>query len=252
MRPLSSPFAFFYLFFWKAFVYKGRFLDIMYITDIDGIKYKITLNIGVFLDILLEKDIDFFNPLKKNKEGFSALDFLETPKGLRLVLYYVCNVDESDKLLFFQKLPLDILKKIYPRLLTALVFFYSGGGKKKNEGNISDCQEAFSEKTAKYISLEDIFALINAANAGAFYKTLQFWELQALAIAKLKQDANERASILCTIWNAHARKRSQIKEPSDFNPFVIAEKKEQIDRLKRKYKAKQSLSEFIKENQGGV
>ena len=224
----------------------------MYITDIDGIKYKITLSIGVFLDILLKKGIDFFNPLKKNKEGFSALDFLGTPKGLRHVLFYVCNVDESDKLRFFQKLPLDILKKTYPRLLTELVFFYSGGRKKKNEDSFSDCQEAFSEKTAKYISLEDIFALINAANAGGFYRTLQLWELQFLAVANLKQQAAQQSALLCMMWNVHARKRSQIKEPNDFNPFIIAEKKEQIERLKRKYKAKQSLNEFIKENQGEV
>ena len=53
------------------------------------------------------------------------------------------------------------------------------------------------------------------------------------------------------MWNVHARKRSQIKEPRDFNAFTLAEKKEQLERLRRKYKKNQSLSEFINENQGG-
>ena len=224
---------------------------IMQITDIDGKAYKTSLNIGVFLDILLTEGVDFFNPFEKNAEGLSAFEWIQTPKGLRRVLFYACTVDESDKLRFFQKLPLDILKKIYPRLLTALVFFYSGGKKKKNEGNISDCQEAFSENTVKKVTLEDIFGLVSAANAGGFYRTLQLWELQLLAVANLKQQAAQQSALLCMMWNTHARKRSQIKEPNDFNAFMLAEKKERLERLRRKYKKNQSLSEFINENQGG-
>ena len=223
----------------------------MQITDLDGKSYKVTLNIGVFLDVLLTEGVDFFNPFEKSVEGLSAFEFLQTPKGLRRVLFYACSVDESDKLRFFQKLPLDILKKIYPRLLTALVFFYSGGKKKKNEGNISDCQEAFSEKTVKKVTLDDVFGLVSAANAGGYYRTLQLWELQLLAVANLKQQAAQQSALLCMMWNVHARKRSQIKEPKDFNAFMLAEKKERLDALRRKYKGKQSLSEFIKEHQGG-
>ena len=224
---------------------------IMQITDLDGKNYKVTLNIGVFLDILLTEGVDFFNPFEKSAEGVSAFEWIQSPKGLRRVLFYACAVEESDKLRFFQKLPLDILKKIYPRLLTALVFFYSGGKKKKNEGNISDCQEAFSENTVKKVTLDDIFGLITAANAGGFYRLLQLWELQSLAVANLKQQAAHQSALLCMIWNAHARKRSQIKEPRDFNAFALADKQAQLERLRRKYKGKQSLSEFIKEHQGG-
>lgn len=223
----------------------------MQITDLDGKTYKVTLNIGVFLDIFLTEGVDFFNPFEKNVEGVSAFEWIQTAKGLRRVLFYACALEESDKLRFFQKLPLDILKKIYPRLLTALVFFYSGGKKKKNEGNISDCQEAFSEKTVKKVTLDDIFGLITAANAGGFYRTLQLWELQALAVANLKQQAAQQSALLCMMWNVHARKRSQIKEPKDFNAFMLAEKQQQMERLRRKYKKNQSLSEFIKEHQGG-
>ena len=131
------------------------------------------------------------------------------------------------------------------------MFFYSGGKKKKNEGNISDCQEAFSEKTVKKITLDDIFGLITAANAGGFYRRLQLWELQALAVANLKQEAAKQSALLCMIWNVHARKRSQIKEPKDFNAFMLAEKKERLDALRRKYQKNKSLSEFINENQRG-
>lgn len=223
----------------------------MQITDLDGKTYKVTLNIGVFLDILLNDGVDFFNPFEKNAEGLTAFEWIQTSKGLRRVLFYACTVEESDKLRFFQKLPLDILKKIYPRLLTALVFFYSGGKKKKNEGNISDCQETFSESTVKKVTLDDIFGLISAANAGGFYRALQLWELQALAVANLKQEAAKQSALLCMLWNVHARKRSQIKEPGDFNAFTLAEKKERLEALRRKYKKNQSLSEFINENQRG-
>ena len=223
---------------------------IMQITDLDGKVYKASLNIGVFLDIFLQDGVDFFNPFEKSAEGLTAFEWIQTPKGLRRVLFYACALEESDKLRFFQKLPLDILKKIYPRLLTALVFFYSGGKKKKNEGNISDCQEAFSEKTVKKVTLEDIFGLVTAANAGGFYRSLQLWELQSLAVASLKQQAAQQSALLCMMWNVHARKRSQIKEPGDFNAFTLAEKKEQLERLRRKYKKNQSLSDFINEQQG--
>ena len=222
----------------------------MQITDLDGKTYRVTLNIGVFLDILLTDGVDFFNPFEKNAEGVSAFEWIQTARGLRRVLFYACSVEESDKLRFFQKLPLDILKKIYPRLLTALVFFYSGGKKKKNEGNISDCQEAFSENTVKKVTLEDIFGLVVAANAGGFYRGLQLWELQALAVANLKQEAAKQSALLCMMWNVHARKRSQIKEPRDFNAFALADKQQQLERLRRKYKGKQTLSEFINEQQG--
>ena len=223
----------------------------MQITDIDGKAYKVTLNIGVFLDILLTDGVDFFNPFEKSAEGLTAFEWIQTPKGLRRVLFFACALEESDKLRFFQKLPLDILKRIYPRLLAALVAFYSGGKKAKSGDNSADCQGVISESTVKKITLEDIFGLVTAANAGGYYRRLQLWELQALAVANLKQQAAQQSAILCMMWNVHARKRSQIKEPRDFNAFALADKQAQLERLRRKYKGKQSLSEFIKEHQGG-
>ena len=223
----------------------------MQITDIDGKTYKASLNIGVFLDILLTDGVDFFNPFEKNAEGVSAFEWIQTAKGLRRVLFYACALEESDKLRFFQKLPLDILKRIYPRLLAALVAFYSGGRKAKSGDSSADCQGVISENTVKKVTLEDIFGLVTAANAGGFYRALQLWELQSLAVANLKQQAAQQSALLCMMWNVHARKRSQIKEPKDFNAFMLAEKKERLDALRRKYKGKQSLSEFIKEHQGG-
>ena len=222
----------------------------MQITDLDGKSYKVTLNIGVFLDILLTEGVDFFNPFEKNAEGLSAFEFLQTPKGLRRVLFYACSVDESDKLRFFQKLPLDILKRIYPRLLTALVAFYSGGRKAKSGDSSADCQGVTSENTVKKVTLDDVFGLVSAANAGGYYRTLQLWELQLLAVANLKQQAAQQSALLCMMWNVHARKRSQIKEPQDFNAFTLAEKQQQMERLRRKYQKNKSLSEFINENQG--
>ena len=224
---------------------------IMQITDLDGKAYKASLNIGVFLDILLTEGVDFFNPFEKSAEGLSAFEWIQSPKGLRRVLFYACTVEESDKLRFFQKLPLDILKRIYPRLLAALVAFYSGGKKAKSGDTSADCQGVISESTVKKITLDDMFGLITAANAGGYYRTLQLWELQALAVANLKQQAAQQSALLCMMWNVHARKRSQIKEPRDFNAFMLAEKKERLEALRRKYKGKQSLSEFIKEHQGG-
>ena len=224
---------------------------IMQITDLDGKTYKASLNIGVFLDILLKDGVDFFNPFEKNAEGLSAFEWIQTPKGLRRVLFYACTVEESDKLRFFQKLPLDILKRIYPRLLAALVAFYSGGRKAKSGDTSADCQGVTSENTVKKVTLDDIFGLITAAKAGGFYKRLQLWELQALAVANLKQQAAQQSAILCMIWNAHARKRSQIKEPRDFNAFALADKQAQLERLRRKYQKNKSLSEFINENQRG-
>ena len=222
----------------------------MQITDIDGKTYKASLNIGVFLDIFLTEGVDFFNPFEKNAEGVSAFEWIQTAKGLRRVLLYACTVEESDKLRFFQKLPLDILKRIYPRLLTALAAFYSGGRKAKSGDSSADCQGVTSENIVKKITLEDIFGLIAAANAGGFYRTLQLWELQSLAVANLKQEAAKQSALLCMMWNVHARKRSQIKEPRDFNAFALADKQAQLERLRRKYKGKQSLSDFIKEHQG--
>ena len=224
---------------------------IMQITDIDGKTYRASLNIGVFLDILLTEGVDFFNPFEKSAEGVSAFEWIQKPKGLRRVLFYACTVEESDKLRFFQKLPLDILKRIYPRLLAALVAFYSGGKKAKSGDNSADCQGVISESTVQKITLGDIFGLVTAANAGGYYRRLQLWELQALAVANLKQQAAQQSALLCMMWNVHARKRSQIKEPRDFNAFALADKQAQLERLRRKYKGKQSLSEFIKEHQGG-
>ena len=224
---------------------------IMQITDLDGKAYKASLNIGVFLDILLTEGVDFFNPFEKSAEGLSAFEWIQSPKGLRRVLFYACCVDDSNKLRFFQKLPLDILKRIYPRLLAALVAFYSGGRKAKSGDTSADCQGVISENTVKKVTLDDIFGLITAANAGGYYRRLQLWELQALAVANLKQQAAQQSALLCMMWNVHARKRSQIKEPRDFNAFMLAEKKERLEALRRKYKGKQSLSEFIKEHQGG-
>lgn len=222
----------------------------MQITDLDGKTYKASLNIGVFLDILLQDGVDFFNPFEKNAEGVSAFEWIQTTKGLRRVLFYACMVEDSDKLRFFQKLPLDILKRIYPRLLAALVAFYSGGKKAKSGGDSADCQGVISESTVKKVTLDDIFGLISAANAGGFYRRLQLWELQALAVANLKQEAAKQSALLCMMWNVHARKRSQIKEPRDFNAFALAEKQQQLERLRRKYKKNQSLSDFINEQQG--
>ena len=223
----------------------------MQITDIDGKTYKASLNIGVFLDIFLTDGVDFFNPFEKNAEGVSAFEWIQKPKGLRRVLFYACALEESDKLRFFQKLPLDILKRIYPRLLAALVAFYSGGKKAESVDSSADCQGVISESTVKKITLDDIFGLISAANAGGFYRRLQLWELQALAVANLKQEAAQQSAILCMMWNVHARKRSQIREPKDFNAFMLAEKKERLDALRRKYQKTKSLSEFINENQRG-
>ena len=223
----------------------------MQITDLDGKTYKVTLNIGVFLDILLTDGVDFFNPFEKNAGGLSAFEWIQTPKGLRRVLFYACTVEESDKLRFFQKLPLDILKRTYPRLLAALVAFYSGGKKAKSGDSSAGCQGVISENTVKKITLDDIFGLITAANAGGYYRTLQLWELQLLAVANLKQQAAQQSALLCMIWNTHARKRSQIKEPNDFNAFTLAEKKERLDALRRKYQKTKSLSDFINENQRG-
>lgn len=222
----------------------------MQITDLDGKAYKVTLNIGVFLDVLLTDGIDFFNPFEKNAEGVSAFEWIQTAKGLRRVLFYACALEESDKLRFFQKLPLDILKRIYPRLLAALVAFYSGGKKAKSGDSSADCQGVISESTVKKVTLEDIFGLITAANAGGFYRRLQLWELQALAVANLKQQAAQQSALLCMIWNVHARKRSQIKEPKDFNAFALVDKQQQLERLRRKYQKNKSLSEFINEQQG--
>lgn len=222
----------------------------MQITDIDGKNYKASLNIGVFLDVLLNDGVDFFNPFEKNAEDVSAFEWIQSPKGLRRVLFYACEVDEPDKLRFFQKLPLDILKRIYPRLLAALVAFYSGGRKAKSGGVSADCQGVISESTVKKVTLEDIFGLITAANAGGYYRTLQLWELQALAVANLKQEAAKQSALLCMMWNVHARKRSQLKVPNDFNAFTLADKQQQLERLRRKYKKNQSLSEFINEQQG--
>ena len=223
----------------------------MQITDLDGKTYKASLNIGVFLDIFLTEGVDFFNPFEKNAEGLSAFEWIQTPKGLRRVLFYACTVEESDKLRFFQKLPLDILKRIYPRLLAALVAFYSGGKKAKSVDSSADCQGVISENTVKKVTLDDIFGLVAAANAGGYYRTLQLWELQSLAVANLKQEAAKQSALLCMMWNVHARKRSQIKEPKDFNAFTLAEKQQQLERLRRKYQKNKSLSEFINENQGG-
>lgn len=224
----------------------------MIITDIDGTTYKTTLNIGVFLDILSELGVDFFNPFEKNAEGLSAFEFVQKPKGLRHVLFYACNVEESNKIRFFQNLPLDILKKIYPRFLAALANFYSGGKERGRGGNLADCQGVNAEKTVKKFTLDDLFELITAANAGGYYRALQFWELQALAVAHLKQETAKQSALFCLIWNVHARKRSQVKSPNDFNAFEITKKKEQLEALRRKYKKNQSLSDFIKENQGGI
>ena len=222
----------------------------MQITDLDGTKYKASLNIGVFLDILLTEGVDFFNPFEKNAEGLSAFEWIQTTRGLRRVLFYACALEESDKLRFFQKLPLDILKRIYPRLLTALVAFYSGGKKAKSVDKSADCQGVISENTVKKVTLEDIFGLVTAANAGGFYRRLQLWELQALAVANLKLQAAQQSALLCMIWNTHARKRSQLKAPNDFNAFALADKQAQLERLRRKYKGNQTLSEFINEQQG--
>ena len=67
---------------------------IMQITDLDGKTYRASLNIGVFLDILLTDGVDFFNPFEKSAEGLSAFEWIQSPKGLRRVLFYACSVEE--------------------------------------------------------------------------------------------------------------------------------------------------------------
>lgn len=52
------------------------------------------------------------------------------------------------------------------------------------------------------------------------------------------------------MWNAHAKKRSQVKTPQDFDPFEVMDKRESLKRLREKYAQGETLADFIKRNQG--
>lgn len=52
------------------------------------------------------------------------------------------------------------------------------------------------------------------------------------------------------MWNAHAKKRSQVKSPQDFDAFAVMDKKESLKRLRDKYAPAETLADFIKRNQG--
>ena len=92
--------------------------------------------------------------------------------------------------------------------------------------------------------------MIAAAGAGQFWRGLTFWELAALAEAGLRREASSRAVLLSVIWNAHAKKRSQVKTPQEFDPFEVMERREAAERLREKYAPEETLQEFIDRNQG--
>lgn len=92
--------------------------------------------------------------------------------------------------------------------------------------------------------------MIAAARAGAYWRRLAFWELAELAEASLRRDSKDRAAILAVVWNAHAKKRSQVKTPQDFDPFEVMDKRESLRKIRDKYARSETLAEFIKRNQG--
>lgn len=92
--------------------------------------------------------------------------------------------------------------------------------------------------------------MIAAARAGEYWRRLSFWELAELAEASLRRDSKDRAAILAVVWNAHAKKRSQIKSPQDFDPFEVMDKRASLKRIRDKYAPAETLADFIKRNQG--
>lgn len=92
--------------------------------------------------------------------------------------------------------------------------------------------------------------MIAAARAGDYWRRLSFWELAELAEASLRRDSKDRAAILAVVWNVHAKKRSQVKAPQDFDPFEVMDKRESLKRLREKYAQVETLADFIKRNQG--
>ena len=92
--------------------------------------------------------------------------------------------------------------------------------------------------------------MIAAARAGAYWRRLSFWELAELAEASLRRDSKVRAAILAVVWNAHAKKRSQVKSPQDFDPFEVMDKRASLKRIRDKYAPAETLADFIKRNQG--
>lgn len=85
---------------------------------------------------------------------------------------------------------------------------------------------------------------------GAYWRRLAFWELAELAEASLRRDSKDRAAILAVVWNAHAKKRSQVKTPQDFDPFAVMDKRASLKRIRDKYAPAETLADFIKRNQG--
>lgn len=92
--------------------------------------------------------------------------------------------------------------------------------------------------------------MIAAARAGEYWRRLSFWELAELAEASLRRDSKDRAAILAVVWNAHARKRSQVKTPQDFDAFAVMDKRASLKRIRDKYAPAETLADFIKRNQG--
>ena len=71
-----------------------------------------------------------------------------------------------------------------------------------------------------------------------------------MAEASLRRDSKDRAAILAVVWNAHAKKRSQVKSPQDFDPFEVMDKRASLKRIRDKYAPAETLADFIKRNQG--
>ena len=92
--------------------------------------------------------------------------------------------------------------------------------------------------------------MIAAARAGAYWRRLSFWELAELAEASLRRDSKDRAAILAVVWNAHAKKRSQVKTPQDFDAFAVMDKRASLKKIRDKYARAETLADFIKRNQG--
>lgn len=92
--------------------------------------------------------------------------------------------------------------------------------------------------------------MIAAARAGEYWRRLAFWELAELAEASLRRDSKDRAAILAVVWNAHAKKRSQVKTPQDFDAFAVMDKRASLKKIRDKYAPAETLADFIKRNQG--
>lgn len=71
-----------------------------------------------------------------------------------------------------------------------------------------------------------------------------------MAEGALRRDSKDRAAVLAVVWNVHAKKRSQVKTPQDFDPFEVMDKRESLKRLREKYAPAETLADFIKRNQG--